>query len=108
MHRAPLTPLASPPALETAPSIEQLNASPAVRLFLDRAAAAAPVTLPSESARSAVAEIARHLDGLPLALELAAARTNVLSFEQIAASIDQRFKLLTVPVHGAQSRANGP
>jgi tetratricopeptide (TPR) repeat protein len=99
-----LQPLASPAASAIAPSIEQLNVSPAVRLFLDRAAAVAPVMLPSESARSAVAEIVRHLDGLPLALELAAARTNVLSFEQIAASIDQRFRLLTTGRRTAEPR----
>jgi non-specific serine/threonine protein kinase len=98
-----VSPLASPAVTGRAPTIEELNASPAARLFLDRAGAVAPVSLPSEAARSAVAEIARHLDGLPLALELAAARTNVLSFEQIAASIGQRFKLLT-----AGSRAANP
>jgi predicted ATPase len=43
----------------------------------------------------AIAEIGRRLDGIPLALELAAARTKVLPPEQIAAGLDDRFRLLT-------------
>ena len=90
-----LQPLALPEPAHGAPSIAELESSPAARLLLARAAAIAPVTLDSPAARTAVLDICRRLDGLPLALELAAARTNVLSFEQISASVDKRFKLLT-------------
>jgi non-specific serine/threonine protein kinase len=97
-----VNPLA-PPA-QDAPSVSELDASPAASLFLQRAASIAPVTLESAQARAAVAAICRRLDGLPLALELAAARTNVLSVEQIAASVDKRFKLLTGGSRTAEPR----
>jgi predicted ATPase/DNA-binding SARP family transcriptional activator len=68
--------------------------SEAVRLFLERAAAApAAFTLTDENAPW-VAQICRELDGLPLAIELAAARVRVLPVEQIAARLDDRFGLL--------------
>jgi len=67
----------------------------AVRLFLDRAQAANPAfELDERNARS-VAEICRNLDGIPLALELAAARVRVLDVERIASRLDDRFRLLT-------------
>jgi predicted ATPase/class 3 adenylate cyclase len=69
--------------------------SEAERLFVDRAQAAQPAfTLTMESA-PVVAQICRRLDGMPLALELAAARVPVLTVEQIAARLDGRFRLLT-------------
>lgn len=88
-----LEPLASPSKGHYAPSLSQLEASPAARLFLDRADGKA--SLATEAERAALAGICRRLDGLPLALELAAARTRVLSLEQIAEAIDKRFRLLT-------------
>src|SRR5207249_42651 len=67
----------------------------AVRLFVDRASAAVPgFALTLENA-PAVAQICARLDGLPLAIELAAARIKALSAEQIAARLDDRFPLLT-------------
>lgn len=67
----------------------------AVRLFAERARAVSPdFTLTLENA-SAIAEICRRLDGLPLAIELASARANVLTAEQIAARLDDLFALLT-------------
>ncbi|HEY4999360.1 MAG TPA: tetratricopeptide repeat protein, partial [Usitatibacter sp.] len=67
----------------------------AVRLFVDRALAAQPsFTLTPQNAPS-VADICRRLDGLPLAIELAAARVRALSVEQIAARLDDSFHLLT-------------
>ncbi|MGE5178111.1 MAG: protein kinase domain-containing protein [Bacteroidota bacterium] len=67
----------------------------AVRLFVDRAGAAQPgFTLTDENA-SAVASICRRLDGIPLAIELAAARVKVLAPRQILARLEDRFKLLT-------------
>jgi predicted ATPase/class 3 adenylate cyclase len=66
-----------------------------VQLFVDRASAANPnFKLTNENA-SSVAKVCRRLDGIPLALELAAARTRVLSVEQIAERLDDRFRLLT-------------
>jgi len=67
----------------------------AVRLFVERARAGqAHFALTFDNA-SAVAQICHRLDGIPLAIELAAARTTGLSVEQIAAKLDDRFRLLT-------------
>lgn len=67
----------------------------AVHLFCDRAAAARPdFELTAENA-TAVADICRRLDGMPLALELAAARVRALSVDGIAARLNDRFRLLT-------------
>ena len=89
----PVTPLALPPA-GGGPALTDLACCDAVRLFLDRAAAAVPAFALTERNAPAVSEICRGLDGLPLALELAAARVKVLSAEQIAAHLDDRFGLL--------------
>ncbi|MGH2355976.1 MAG: protein kinase domain-containing protein, partial [Chloroflexota bacterium] len=67
----------------------------AVRLFTERAAASSPGFALTEQNAAAVAEICRRLDGLPLAIELAAARVRALSVQQIAARLDDRFRLLT-------------
>ena len=67
----------------------------AIRLFVERAAAISPhFTLTSDNAL-AIVEICRRLDGIPLALELASARVNVLTVHQIADRLDDRFDLLT-------------
>ncbi len=84
--------------------LEQLNESPAVRLFLDRAAAANPsFTLTAENA-SAIAEICYRLDGLPLALELAAARTKMLAPQALASRLTSRLQLLTTGPRDAPIR----
>jgi predicted ATPase/class 3 adenylate cyclase len=67
----------------------------AVHLFTDRAVAAKPAFQVSDENAPAIAEICRCLDGIPLALELAAARMRALSVEQIAARLTDRFRLLT-------------
>ncbi|HET7026617.1 MAG TPA: tetratricopeptide repeat protein [Candidatus Limnocylindrales bacterium] len=67
----------------------------AVRLFSERAAAAQPGFRVTERNARAVAQICRRLDGVPLALELAAARVRALPVEQIAGRLDDRFRLLT-------------
>ncbi|MBB4936052.1 putative ATPase/DNA-binding SARP family transcriptional activator [Streptosporangium album] len=67
---------------------------PAVRLFTERAAAVRPGYRP-EAEAAAVVRICRELDGMPLAIELAAARLRSLSAEQIAHRLDDRFRLLT-------------
>jgi predicted ATPase/DNA-binding SARP family transcriptional activator len=70
-------------------------AHPAVRLFVDRAAAASPGFVVDATNVASVVEICRRLDGLPLAIELAAARLRSLPVAQIAARLDDRFRLLT-------------
>ncbi len=75
--------------------IEALSRYEAVRLFVDRARLALPeFTLTSDNA-TAIVQICRRLDGIPLAIELAAARVNVLGIEQIAARLTNAFRLLT-------------
>jgi predicted ATPase/DNA-binding CsgD family transcriptional regulator len=73
---------------------ERLAEIAAVRLFVERAQAARPDFALTPSNAAAVAQICRRLDGLPLALELAAARVKVLSPQQIATRLDDRFHLL--------------
>ena len=70
------------------------EASDAVRLFCERARAASPAFELTDANAAAVAEICRRLDGIPLALELAATRVKLLGVEQIRAKLDDRFKLL--------------
>ena len=72
-----------------------LETSDAVRLFVDRARAASRDFTAGPENAAAIAEICRRLDGIPLALELAAARVKVLSVDQIRARLDDRFRLLT-------------
>jgi predicted ATPase len=67
----------------------------AVRLFAERAALVLPGFEVTERNREAIVQICRRLDGVPLAIELAAARIAVLSTEQIAARLDDRFALLS-------------
>jgi predicted ATPase/class 3 adenylate cyclase len=67
----------------------------AVRLFIDRALAVQPDLSVTNANAPALAQICHRLDGIPLALELAAARVKSLSMEQIAARLDDRFRLLT-------------
>jgi predicted ATPase/DNA-binding NarL/FixJ family response regulator len=76
-------------------TVADLETADAIALFLDRAAAVLPsFALTAENAR-AVAAICVRLDGLPLAIELAAAWVPVLTVDQIAALLDDRFTLLT-------------
>ncbi|HET7488920.1 MAG TPA: tetratricopeptide repeat protein [Acidimicrobiales bacterium] len=72
-----------------------VEASPAVRLFCDRAAAIRPGFALTADTAPAVAEICRRLDGVALAIELAAARVAVLRPAEIAARLSDRFKLLS-------------
>lgn len=85
----PLAPLVVPGADAAA-----LDA-PAVRLLLDRAAAAGAVLELDAPTLAAVVEVVRRLDGLPLAIELAAARLRVLPVAEVAARLSDRFRLLT-------------
>lgn len=99
-------PLAVPPAgkgQEHPPWIHayDIEAYDAVRLFVQRAQAALPDFSLADLNASAIAAICQHLDGLPLAIELAAARVKVLTPEQIAARLQEGLSLLS---NGGQVR----
>jgi predicted ATPase/DNA-binding winged helix-turn-helix (wHTH) protein len=91
LYRVP--PLAVP--AEGIEHTEQLLRHGAVRLFVARARAADPHFSPDGRIATAVTGICRRLDGIPLAIELAAARGGVLGIPEIAARLDDRFNLLT-------------
>ncbi|WP_031069647.1 BTAD domain-containing putative transcriptional regulator, partial [Streptomyces sp. NRRL WC-3742] len=84
--------------------VEPLPTDDAVRLFTQRAAAAAPGFSPAPSDLSAVTEICRRLDGIPLALELAATRVRALGVHELATRLGDRFQLLTSGRRGAPER----
>jgi predicted ATPase/class 3 adenylate cyclase len=90
-------PLATPKAEDVghSPDTAALAGNEAVRLFVERASAVRPGYALNASDTLAVARICRRLDGIPLAIELAAARTRVLTAQQIEARLDDRFGLLT-------------
>ena len=73
---------------------ERVAGSAAAQLFLERARAVEPGFALTSQTAPAVAQVCRRLDGIPLALELATARVALLSVEQIAARLDDRFRLL--------------
>jgi predicted ATPase/DNA-binding CsgD family transcriptional regulator len=90
----PVSPLELPPA-GAEESLGQLQQNEAIRLFSERAAAASGAFEVTSSNKAAVVAVCRRLDGLPLAIELAAVRTRVLSVEQIQDRLGDRFDLLT-------------
>ena len=69
--------------------------APAVRLFVERAQAVSPGFVPEPRDHARIVEIVRRLDGLPLAIELAAARLHTLDVSEVAAGLDRRFRLLS-------------
>jgi len=75
-------------------SLDEIARVEAVRLFVERGTAHSGFQLTPHNVQ-AVAQVCRRLDGIPLAIELAAARVRVLAVEQIAARLDDRFQLLT-------------
>jgi predicted ATPase/DNA-binding SARP family transcriptional activator len=89
--------LAVPPLGQPAPTATAGEALeyPAVRLLADRAAAVRPDFAVDDANVATVIEIVRRLDGLPLAIELAAARLRTLPLEEVAARLSDRFRLLT-------------
>ena len=87
-------PLAAPPA-DSREEPEDVVRYEAVRLFVERAGDVQPDFAVTAGNAAAVAELCRRLDGLPLALELAAARLQALTVEQVLARLDDRFRLLT-------------
>ncbi len=82
------------PPLNVADDPARAGESDAVELFMVRASAAAPGFDADAADVATVAQICRRLDGLPLAIELAAARLRALSLEQVATRLDDRFRLL--------------
>ncbi len=88
-------PTLSLPDADATPALSELQKIDAIRLFVDRAAAADPAFHLDEDNAAAVTEICRRLDGIPLAIELAAARARGLPVDRIAARLNDRFKLLT-------------
>ncbi|MGH3302103.1 MAG: ATP-binding protein [Streptosporangiaceae bacterium] len=87
-----------------ADAAEDLTRSDAVLLFAERARALQPDFRLDEGSARLTATICRRLDGIPLALELAAARLSSMSLAQIAARLDQRFRLLTGGSRNAMPR----
>jgi predicted ATPase len=83
------------PESQDIPSLQDLEQCESVRLFVERARALKSDFVLTEQNAPAIAQICRRLDGLPLAIELAAARSNVLSAQEIAAHLDDPFNLLT-------------
>ncbi len=75
-------------------TLAELAQHEAVRLFIDRATASQPAFRVTAKNAAAVADICHRLDGIPLAIELAAARTRALSVEVISARLNDRFRLL--------------
>jgi non-specific serine/threonine protein kinase len=93
-----LPPLDTPAPEALAPSgypVDAIATSPAVRLFVARAQAVRPAFHLTPTSAATVARICARLEGIPLALELAAARVRVLGVEQILARLDDSFLLLT-------------
>ncbi|MEU9867592.1 BTAD domain-containing putative transcriptional regulator [Actinomadura sp. NPDC048021] len=90
------------PGHETAP--DALRESSAVRLFVARAAAASPGFALDDGTAPWVAAICRRLDGVPLALELAATRVRALGARELAARLDDRFRVLAGGRRGGPTR----
>jgi non-specific serine/threonine protein kinase len=76
-------------------SFEKVAASPSVRLFVDRAASVVPDFKLTPKNAPAIVKVCQRLDGIPLALELAAARVKTISPDEIALRLGDRFRLLT-------------
>ena len=83
------------PDAQHLPSLERLTQYDSVRLFIERAVAVKSDFVVANHNAPAVAQICSRLDGIPLAIELAAARLRGLSAEQISERLDDRFRLLT-------------
>jgi non-specific serine/threonine protein kinase len=102
-QRWPVRPL-DVPAPSGAATFEALGEIASVRLFVERARAIDPDFVLTDRNADAVAQICRRLDGIPLAIELAASHIGVLSAEQIAARLDGSFRLLTRSMRAGPTR----
>ncbi len=83
---------------------DDIAASDAVRLFMERAQVQDPGFVLDDASAPLVASVCRRLDGIPLALELAAARLSSMSLQQVGDRLDQRFRLLTGGSRNAMPR----
>lgn len=90
-----LVPSLSLPDTHAQLALESVMQSGAVRLFVERASLHRPGFSITDENAPAVVRVCRRLDGMPLAIELAAARIRALTVEQIASRLDDRFRLLT-------------
>ncbi|CCF83194.1 ATP-binding protein [Nitrolancea hollandica] len=90
----PVAPLPVPD-LEQPPSFEKLLSNPSVRLFVDRVVTNQPEFVVTKENAPVVARICAHLDGLPLAIELAANRTRTLCLNELARRLEDGFSLLS-------------
>jgi predicted ATPase len=91
LYRVP--PLAVP--THDVQALEDIVRHGAVALFVARAQAADPLFAPDQQTAAAISAICRRLDGIPLAIELAAARASTLGVQELASRLDDRFSLLT-------------
>jgi predicted ATPase/class 3 adenylate cyclase len=91
-YRVPTLSLPDPGQL---PPLERLQEFEAVQLFADRARLTQPTFAVTQANAPAVVQVCDRLDGIPLAIELAAARVKALAVEQIVERLDDRFRLLT-------------
>jgi predicted ATPase/DNA-binding SARP family transcriptional activator len=85
-------------------SVDEALAAPSVRLFVERARAARSAFAVDDHNLQAVVQLCRRLDGLPLALELAAAHTSVLSVADLLRGLDDRFRVLSSRQRGVPDR----
>jgi predicted ATPase/class 3 adenylate cyclase len=92
------------PSLDLPLAGEPVEAAAAGQLFVDRARLRRPTLSMDAAGAAAVADICRRLDGIPLAIELAAARVNALSCEEIARRLEDRLALLTAGSRAAPER----
>jgi predicted ATPase len=88
-------PALSVPATQRGVPLDALRRYASIGLFVDRASAAQPRFRLTESNAAAVTDICHHVDGIPLALELAAARLRAMSVEDVATRLQDRFRLLS-------------
>lgn len=93
-HVWPVRPLAVPPPRQPV-SADGIGDYPAIQLFVDRAAAVQPEFALTAQNAASVAQICQRLDGIPLAIELAAARVTSFPLHELAARLEDRFRLLT-------------
>jgi non-specific serine/threonine protein kinase len=90
-----LVPSLALPEFHHLPELTEMSRVDAVRLFVERAAAALPTFALTPANAAMIAQVCRRLDGIPLAIELAAARVKVVSVETLAARLDDSVGLLT-------------
>ncbi|MEJ8668348.1 BTAD domain-containing putative transcriptional regulator [Streptomyces sp. MS1.AVA.1] len=98
----PVAPLSLPP--EDLPDLDALTSAGAVRLFVDRTRATDPEFVLDATTAPLVADVCRRLDGIPLALELAATRVRSLGIRELHDRLDDRFKVLNSGYRDAPSR----